>query len=89
MPRIAFTPHLERFLDTPAVTVEGATVRQALDRVFSDNPRLRDYVVDEHARLRPHVAVFVAGRPVSDRLRLDDAVADDDEIHVLQALSGG
>lgn len=89
MPRVAFTPQLQRFLDAPAQTVEATTVRSALERVFEDNPRLGRYVLDEHGQLRPHVAVFVGGARVKDRRHLSDTVDPDAEILVLQALSGG
>ncbi len=89
MPRIAFTPHLQRFLDAPPATVAGTTVREALDQVFAANPRLRGYVLDEHGRVRQHVAVYVGDAPLTDRITLADAVAPETEIFVLQALSGG
>jgi sulfur carrier protein ThiS len=69
--------------------VRSGTVRDVLDGVFADNPRLRSYLVDEHGRLRRHVNVYINDQPVSDRIRLSDAVAADDEIYVFQALSGG
>lgn len=89
MPRVSFTPHLQRFLDAPPADVPAATVREALDAVFAANKRLRGYIVDEHGRVRPHVSVFVGDRPLVDRVTLADAVAPDTEIFVLQALSGG
>lgn len=89
MPRVAFTPQLQRFLEAPAQSVPGATVREALDVVFAANPRLRGYIVDEHGQLRKHVSVFVGDRALADRAALSDAVDDDTEIFVLQALSGG
>lgn len=89
MPRVAFTPQLQRFLDAPPAAVQAATVRAALDVVFAGNPRLRGYIVDEHGRLRTHVTVFVGDAPIVDRDALTDAVGDDTEIFVLQALSGG
>lgn len=89
MPRIAFTPHLQRFLDVPASTVGGTTVRAALDEVFAVNPRLRGYVLDEHGRVRQHVTIYVGDAPLADRATLGDRVAPDTEIFVLQALSGG
>ena len=89
MPRVAFTPHLQRFLDAPPRHVPGATVREALDAVFADNPRLRGYLLDDAARVRQHVSVFVGDQPLADRATLSDAVSDDTEIYVLQALSGG
>jgi len=89
MPRVAFTPQLQRFLDAPPQTVDGATVAAALARVFEDNPRLGTYVLDEHGHVRPHVAVFVGGARVKDRRSLSDPVDANAEILVLQALSGG
>src|SRR5271165_5681953 len=39
--------------------------------------------------LRRHVAVYVNGQPVHDRVWLTDPVGPHDEIYVFQALSGG
>lgn len=89
MPRVAFTPQLQRFLDAPPQAVPGGTVREALDAVFAGNPRLRGYIVDEHGQVRTHVSVFVGDRVLVDRAGLSDAVGPDTEIFVLQALSGG
>lgn len=89
MPRVAFTPQLQRFLDAPPATVDGTTVREALERVFADNPRLRGYVLDEHGRVRTHVTVFVDNARLLDRTALSDTVGPETEIFVLQALSGG
>lgn len=89
MPRVTFTPQLQRFLDAPPASVPGATVREALDAVFAGNARLRGYIVDEHGQVRKHVTVFVAGAPLADRTMLTDPVGDDTEIFVMQALSGG
>jgi sulfur-carrier protein len=89
VPRVVFTPQLERFLDAPAVEASGDSVAAALLSVFDVNPRLGRYVLDEHGRLRQHVNVFVNGQLVSDRERLSDRIGPDAEIFVLQALSGG
>ncbi len=91
MPRVAFTSHLERHVQCPTggIAVTGATVRDVLDRVFADHPRVRGYVLDEQGSLRQHVVVFVNGRAVRDRAGLTDPVADDAELYVMQALSGG
>jgi len=89
MPEVRFTENLSRYLDTPACRVEGATVREALDAVFTTHPRMRGYVLDDQSRLRKHVVVFINGDMVRDRDGLTDAVADDAELFVMQALSGG
>jgi sulfur-carrier protein len=89
MPRVSFTPHLQRFLDAPPATVEGTSVGAALAEVFLTNPRLRGYVLDERGAVRQHVTIFVDDTPIRDRVGLSDAVAPHAEIFVLQALSGG
>ncbi|HUJ27177.1 MAG TPA: MoaD/ThiS family protein [Myxococcales bacterium] len=87
MPRVTFTGNLQRLVAAPPAEVAGATVREALDAVFAQNPRLRGYILDDQGALRRHVSVFVGGEPVKDRKGLSDAATA--EISVLQALSGG
>ena len=89
MVKVVFTPNLMRHLDAPAAEVDGATVRAALEAVFADNPRLRDYVLDDQGAVRKHVTVFVDGEQVTDRVALAQAVGPGAEIYVMQALSGG
>ena len=89
MPKVFFTRQLERFLAVPTVEVAGATLGEALAQVFAANPALRSYVLDDQGALRRHVAVFVNGRPATDRKGLTDPVGADEEIYVFQALSGG
>ena len=89
MARIAFTPQLRRFLETPELETDAPTLREALDSAFLANPRLRGYVLDEQGHLRPHVAVFIDGRRVRDRVALDVPLNAADRVYVLQALTGG
>jgi len=65
--------------------VEGDTVAaliKALDRAV---PGLRDRLVEEGPRLRPHINVFVDGSPGD----LATAVGPAAVVHVLPAVSGG
>ena len=89
MPTVSFTSALQRFLPTPCAEVDGSTVAEALAVVFAAQPALRGYVLDDQGALRRHVAVYVGGDCVRDRVTLSDPVAPHDEIHVFQALSGG
>ena len=89
MPRIAFTPNLQRHVAGPPADVPGGTVREVLDNVFRDHPRLRGYILDDQGRLRQHVVVFVDGSMIEDRIGLSDALPDGAEVFVTQALSGG
>lgn len=89
MPRVSFTSALQRFLAVPPMQVDGATVGEALAVVFTERPALRGYVLDDQGAVRRHVAVYVGGEPVRDRIALSDPVVADAEIYVLQALTGG
>jgi len=89
MPIVHFTANLRRHVACPSVTVEGATVREALARVFEQNPQLRGYVVDDQGAVRKHMNIFVDGVQIRDRVTLGDPVTPGTEIYVIQALSGG
>ena len=89
MAHVAFTAQLQRFTETPEFDTTAATLREALEAAFGLNARLRQYILDEQGHLRQHVVVFIAGRRVVDRVTLGDALAPDDKIYVLQALTGG
>ena len=89
VPRVSFTPNLQRHVELPPREVAGASVRELLDAVFEQEPRARGYVVDERGALRAHMNVFVDGTPIKDRVGLSDAVGARGEVYVMQALSGG
>ena len=89
MATVRFTSALQRFLDAPPVQVAGATVGEALAAVFETRPALRGYVLDDQGAVRRHVAIYVKGEAVRDRIRLTDPVGPDDDIYVFQALTGG
>ena len=75
----------QRHVSCPETVVTAGTVGEALEHVFSAQPQVRGYVLDEQGELRKHVFVFVDGR----RARLCDRVQASSAIHVLQALTGG
>jgi len=73
------------------VTVEAgaATVADALAALWAAHPALRDRVMTEEGRLRPHVNVFVGHRSVRLTGGLATAVYDGAEVAILPAVSGG
>ncbi len=89
MTTLNFTSNLQRHVDVPTAQVEGTTVREVLEAYFADNPRVRGYILDDQGEVRKHVAIFLNNELIHDRKRLSDAVSDNDEIYVAQALSGG
>ena len=89
MARLVFTQQLARLTEVPELEVRASTLRAALEAAFAVNPRLRGYILDEQGHLRAHVAIFIDGLRVRDRVVLDQPVQDAAAVHVMQALSGG
>jgi molybdopterin converting factor small subunit len=69
-----------------AVQADGATVGQLLDDLDRRYPGIRFRMVDERDQLRKHMKVFVNDEAVRD---LATPVTANDEITIMQALSGG
>jgi len=89
MPTVAFTHTLQRHIEQPPQRVAAATVGEALGEVFDSNPKLRGYILEEDGAVRKHIAIWVSGLPLRDRVGLSDTIDGDDEVYVMQALSGG
>ena len=89
MAKVTFTDNLKRHLDCPQQSVNGETLAQVLDSVFTDNKRLGDYILDDQGRLRKHILISIDNELVNDRIHLSDPVRKDSEVYILQALSGG
>lgn len=89
MVTVHFTQNLQRHIESNSCEVSADTVSAALDAVFSENPKLRSYILDDTGSVRKHIAIFLDGNPIMDRATQSDAVKPDSEVFVMQALSGG
>ncbi|HSY26497.1 MAG TPA: MoaD/ThiS family protein [Burkholderiaceae bacterium] len=89
MAKLIFTQQLRRFTEVPEIETAGTDLRAALEDAYRVNPRLRGYIQDEQGHLRQHVAVFIDGLRIRDRIQLNDLISANSTVHVLQALSGG
>ena len=87
---VRLTSHLFAFfpqLEGRPIEVEAKTVAEVVKALEELAPGLAFYLCDERGRLRTHVNIFVGKNMIRDRRALTDPV--EDEIHILQALSGG
>jgi hypothetical protein len=89
MPRVHFTPNIQRHLACPSRDVAGRTVAEVLEAFFATHPPARGYVLDDQGAVRKHMVIFVDGVPIEDRQNLSDLVPETGEVFVMQALSGG
>jgi sulfur-carrier protein len=89
MPRIIFSPAMQRHVKCPPVDVAGRNVGEALDAAFAIHGSARSYVLDDQAHVRRHISIFLDGRMIRDRTKLSEAVRPNSEILIVPALSGG
>lgn len=90
MPTIKFTANLKRFYpELSDIELESLDLNEILNELEIRFKGIKDYVVDEQGQLRKHVNIFIGDELIHDRVSLSDAVRPDDEIYIMQALSGG
>lgn len=89
MCRIVFAPSIQRHVVLEERELSAPTLKVALERVFTEAPALRGYLLDDQGGLRRHLTIFIDGLRLRDRACLSDALAADSEVYVVQALSGG
>jgi molybdopterin synthase sulfur carrier subunit len=75
--------------DRVEVDVAGATVGDALARLWDRHPDLRHRVVTERGEPRPHVNVFVGVENTRHSGGLATPLAPGAEISIIAAVSGG
>ena len=76
---------LKQLAGGPEHSLDGACVGDLLLALEQEHPEMKGWVLDERGILRRHINVFVNGEPCAQ----DSAVASDDRVDVLPALSGG
>lgn len=74
---------------TRDVTLEAATLREALEALVRAHPTLAERLRDEHGRLRRHLSLFVNEEDARFLGGEDTTLSDGDIVHVIPALSGG
>lgn len=72
-----------------SITLEAATLEEALHRLREDYPLLRVHLYDETEQLRPHVLLFFNEESTRWLERLDVPLRPGDRLEILQAVSGG
>lgn len=90
MPTVKFTANLKRFFPTLSVVeTDALDLNQILAQLEVNFKGIKDYIVDEQGQLRKHVNIFIGNELIQDRITLSDTVNPNDEIYIMQALSGG
>lgn len=68
------------------VVAEGRTLRDVMADLDRRYPGIRFRMIDEQGAVRTHMRIFVNREQEDD---LGRTLAESDEVHIIQALSGG
>jgi sulfur-carrier protein len=71
------------------VEVDGSTLREALDELFSRYPGVRSHLVDEQGELNRFVNVYVENEDVRLGEGLETSLVDGGVVRVIPAMAGG
>lgn len=77
---------LQSYTGHSKVEAVGATLADVLADLDRCYPGIRFRMIDERERIRPHIRFFFDGEQIRD---LAQALNDDGELIIAQALSGG
>ncbi len=84
--RVSIPTPLLSYTQAPLVDAQGGTVAELLVDLDRRYPGIRFRMIDEQDDIRPHVKIFINRERI---VGLDEHLAPDDEVQILQALSGG
>lgn len=90
MATIKFTNALKRFYpNLEELTIVANNVNNVLAIIEKEYPGIKNYIIDDQGTLRKHVNIFINGEIIKDRIKLSDKINEQDEVYIIQALSGG
>ena len=72
-----------------SVTVSGATLDDALRNLLERYPLLRVHLYDEQGQLRQHILLYYNADNIAWLASRDVPLQSGDQLHILQAVSGG
>lgn len=90
MAKVKFTSNLLRFF--PSLTSQSfkaESIKELIEALESRYPGLASYLIEEKGNLRAHVNIFIGSELIKDRAGLSDVIRPEDEVYIMQAISGG
>ena len=71
------------------IDAAAGPLSSALARLWAECPAIRDRVLDERGRVRPHINIFVDGENSRYAGGLESPVGAESEVFIIPAVSGG
>ena len=90
MPVIEFTSNLKRFFpDLKTQHSKGKDLMTIIEDLDNQFPGIKDYIIDEKKHIRQHVNIFIGNELAHKESVLQKKLGMDDQVYIMQALSGG
>jgi molybdopterin synthase sulfur carrier subunit len=83
------TPLQKLVGDKSEVQVEGATLRDVVSNLATQNEEIKTRLLDDSGELRRFVNVYVNEEDVRFLQKLDTPLKDGDEVSIVPAIAGG
>jgi molybdopterin synthase sulfur carrier subunit len=71
------------------LSVEGSTVKEALEALERDYPGFRERLYDESGEIRRFVNIYVAGEDIRFLKGVDTPLKEGEEVSIVPAVAGG
>jgi molybdopterin synthase sulfur carrier subunit len=86
---VTFAASLQRHIPCPPQNLAPASLREVLRAALLAAPDLSHYIFDDQGNIRKHVAIFINRDMLQNRANLTQLLKADDQVLVVQALTGG
>ena len=83
------TPLQKLVGDKAEVEAQGATLREVVENLASQNEEIKTRLLDDSGELRRFVNVYVNEEDVRFLQKLDTPLKDGDEVSIVPAIAGG
>jgi molybdopterin converting factor small subunit len=84
--KVYISTPLRSYTNSPIVEANGKTIIELLKDLNKRFPGIKFRIINEQEEIREHMRIFVNQDSIKE---LNIPINDSDEIHILQALSGG
>jgi len=72
-----------------AIQVNGGTIKQVLDELFTAHPDIKNHLIEENGDLRNFVNIFINNEDIRHSGGLDSEVGDNSDVRIIPSIAGG
>ena len=72
-----------------AIQVNGKTIKEVLNELFTAHPDIKNHLIEENGTLRNFVNIFVNNEDIRHSGGLDSKVSDNSDVRIIPSIAGG